>query len=144
MFNLLSQTKTTTEEKMSRTLYIFTAIFLGFSVYAVSDVHAEPVPVSTCSEAHVFVKVDSRKPNGKAWDYKGGAPDIAISLNGRWASVCRDSYTCERDIHVTSADVRVVIFDQDIHEHDEIAVGNAKIPSERRIGAAFVKLICNR
>lgn len=90
--------------------------------------------------ATVRVELARLKPNGKAWDTRNGAPDIAVCTElsdgvhcfpgdvnpdeGLAGRACDDAYACEiSGVRIPHDPFRIVVVDVDISEHDLAAEG---------------------
>lgn len=90
---------------------------------------------SIASELYEYtatIEVTPNKPNGKPWDFSGGAPDLFILVDNYSSikTVCRNKYKC--DIPFISRDTEwyFEIYDKDFSNHDLIGKGNCKVGNE--------------
>jgi hypothetical protein len=115
-----------------------------------------PAPVTERAPAPVTVKVKVKqtKVNGKAWDAFGGAPDIALCIDGSGgmkcypdgdsprkiaAPQCRDAYTCTfRKVKIPSGEFEVIVVDVDAMANDIIGEEDCRGSGKCRVGQAKV------
>lgn len=103
----------------------------------------------------VDVTVAPQKPDGKAWDAAGGAPDIALCLSSALgtrcfpnggnigeitAPQCRDSFQCTFKADAPPGDITVEIVDVDLAVNDPIGSGACRRGSTCRLGQATVRI----
>ena len=106
------------------------------------------------SSATLTVKVDTTKPNGKAWDMFGGQPDIAICVDGGGSTKCypdgtsvvgiispkcQDAYRCTfTGVQVPSGEFTVTVVDVDLAANDTAGLATCKKGGTCTGGAATI------
>ena len=102
----------------------------------------------------VKVKVKQSKVNGKAWDAFGGAPDIALCIDGSSGMKCypsgdsprkvrephcRDAFSCTfRNVKIPSGEFEVIVIDIDAMANDIVGEEDCTAPGKCRVGQAKV------
>jgi hypothetical protein len=106
--------------------------------------------------ATVFVTVNERKPNGKAWDAFGGQPDIALCVSGGGSTQCypgggsvigvmdpkcRDSLRCTfSGVKVPKGTFSLTVVDVDLAVNDTVGQASCKKGSSCTAGSATIKV----
>lgn len=92
----------------------------------------------------IEIRVEATKANGKAWDVKGGRPDIMFTLdNTRYCSAaCKNSYVCTMTFASDKAQGPwdIVIEDKDAISHDPIGAAKVRVGAEQKVGRALVTI----
>ena len=102
----------------------------------------------------VKVKVKQTKANGKAWDALGGAPDIALCIDGDDGMKCypeansprkvrkpqcRDAFKCTfTNVKIPSGEFEVIVIDIDAMSNDIIGEEDCTAPGKCQAGRAKV------
>lgn len=100
--------------------------------------------------AQVTVQIDGAKPNGKAWDAWGGAPDPALcvvtnlgtrcypggtSVAGITSPQCSDTFTCRFAVEVpASGPFDLAVVDVDAVVNDAVGSGSCDVGHSCRLG----------
>lgn len=104
-------------------------------------------PVQGDREIHKYsveVHAPSTKPDGKAWDVSGGAPDMILSVDGRLTYSnpnCLNRYKCTFEIFSKSDNFYLEIYDKDMLNNDIIATGYCSTDKICSLGQASVKVV---
>ena len=119
---------------------------------------AEAVPARAAmgSTATISVKINDRKPNGKAWDAFGGQPDISICVSGGGSTQCypdggsvleimepqcRDSFRCTfSGVKVPDGSFTVTVVDVDFAANDRAGSASCKKGGSCSGGSASISV----
>lgn len=93
---------------MRTLICVFLAVALSSSAFS-----------ALASARTVKITMDSKKPDGRAWDVMGGAPDPYIKVDGNSyrAQRCEDSYTCTIQIK-EKGPITIEVWDADASNDD--------------------------
>ena len=106
--------------------------------------------------ARVTVKVDDKKPNGKAWDAFGGKPDISLCVSGGGSTQCypdggsvleimepqcRDTFRCTfSGVKVPKGSFTLTVVDVDFAANDRVGSASCKKGGSCSGGSASISV----
>lgn len=113
-----------------------------YAVSILSTLYGEIAQARQVTEYQATIVVAATKADSIVWDALGGAPDIAMVVEGvQYTSpACKNVYLCTAKFASANKRWYIEIYDQDITIHDLIGNGMCNVNEECRIGQATITI----